>query len=234
MLIDYVRVYDLTPNAQSPFLGSPHAVPGRVEAEAFDNGGAAIAYNDCDATNNGGEFRTIEGVDIEASAEGGFNIGWLCGGEWVEYTIDVAAAGNYLIQTRAASNATGGSFHLEFDGEDKTGSVSVPVSGGWQTWTTVSVVAALDAGQQVLRFANESGVEEYNLNYFDFFLLAPSDLDLDGDTDLADYAILSDCVAGPDISLPPAGCSAEQFGLADLDEDGDVDLDDYGSFGAEF
>jgi len=234
MMIDYVRVYDLTPNGQSPFSGSPHAIGGRIEAEEFDNGGAGVAYNDCDTTNNGGAFRTLEGVDIEASTEGGFNIGWLCGGEWVEYTVDVAAGGNYLVESRVASNATGGSFHLEFDGVDKTGTVSVPVTGGWQSWTTVSAVAALDAGEQVLRFVNDSGPEEYNINYFDFTLLAASDLDLDGDVDLADYAILSGCVAGPGVSSPPGGCSASAFSSADLDNDGDVDLDDYGAFSAGF
>ena len=55
----------------------------------------------------------------------------------------------------------------------------------------------------------------------------PGDLDHDGDVDLVDYAILADCLAGPNVPTPPAGCSAAQFADADLDVDNDVDLMDF-------
>jgi len=234
MLVDYVRVYDLAPSVQAPFTGSPLAIPGRIESEQFDNGGQSIAYNDCDTSNNGGAFRPVEGVDIEASSEGGFNVGWMCAGEWLEYTVDVATSGNYLVQARVASNTAGGTFHLEFDTVDKTGEIVAPGTGGWQNWTTVSAVVTLDAGEQTLRFANSASTGEYNFNYLDFVLLDPADLDSDGDVDLLDFALFSDCIAGPDVLSPPAGCSVGQFGSADLDGDGDVDLSDFGRFGFGF
>ena len=54
-------------------------------------------------------------------------------------------AGAYAIDARVASPDSGGAFHLEVDGTPVTGRVSVPNTGGWQTWETVSVDATLPA-----------------------------------------------------------------------------------------
>lgn len=152
---------------QTPFPGSPFAIPGRIEAEDFDLGGEGIAYHDATSGNSGNQYRTLEDVDIENCTDtgGGYNTGWTESGEWLEYTINVPAAGEYTIEARVASNSTGGSFHLEFGGLDKTGTVLVPVTGGWQNWTTVSAAATLPAGTQIMRFV--SSANDYNINYFD-------------------------------------------------------------------
>ncbi|GJM25823.1 MAG: hypothetical protein DHS20C16_22380 [Phycisphaerae bacterium] len=229
MQVDWVRVYEIEPTEpgeQTPFLGTPHAIPGRIEAEAFDVGGQQVAYLDCDSPNNGGEFRPNEGVDIEVSNEGGFNVGWMCPNEWLEYTVNVAQAGNYRIETRVASDQNGGEFRLEFNGVDKTGQVTTPGTGGWQNWTSVFATVSLDAGEQIMRFANGSSPGEFNLGYFDFEQLSPADLDLDGDVDVGDHQMFTSCLAGPDTTLPPGGCSTSNFEAADLDNDSDVDLQD--------
>ena len=159
--VDYVRVYEST---QSPFGGSPHPVPGTIEAEDFDIGVNGQSHWDCDATNNGGAYRDTE-VDIQPSTESGFNVGWICQDEWLEYTVDVQAAGDYQLDTRVASLATGGLFRIESDGVDLSGPIVVPSTQGWQNWATVSGTVHLDAGVQILRFVNlgTSG-QEYNFN----------------------------------------------------------------------
>jgi len=102
-------------------------------------------------------------VDIEACAEGGYNIGWIDDTEWLKYTVDVTP-GTYDILVRVASHSIGGSFHIEFDGVNKTGTVTVPVTNGWQNWTTVTVSGiTLTGGVQAMRFVSESA--GYNLNY---------------------------------------------------------------------
>ncbi len=157
------EVFTLTVNStgQSPYNGVI-GIPGTIEAEDFDNGGEGEAYHDNDSGNNGGQYRSNEGVDIENCSEGGYNIGWTDAGEWLEYTVNVASSGNYDFDFRVAG-AVGGTFRVEFNGVNKTGDVSVPNTGGWQNWQSVNVNnVSLDAGEQVMRIYMVSG--GFNLN----------------------------------------------------------------------
>ena len=139
---------------QTPYGGTPWAIPGTIEAENFDNGGEGVAYHDVDANNNGGQGRTSDGVDTEICSAGGLNVGWTSAGEWLEYTVDVASAGTYDFNFRVASINTGGTFHVEFDGVNKTGMVTSVNTGAWQTWTSVNVTGvSLSAGRQIMRIA---------------------------------------------------------------------------------
>lgn len=153
---------------QVPYLGSAFVFPTKIEAEDYDVGGEGVAYHDTDPGNNGGQYRPAEDVDIEtcSDAGGGFNVGWLAQSEWTEYTVDVPVAGDHTFDIRVASASTGGTLHLEFNGIDETGNIAVPVTGGWQTWTTVSATANLAAGIQTMRFVPTSS-GEFNLNYFE-------------------------------------------------------------------
>lgn len=152
---------------QASYLGAAFGFPARVEAENYDAGGEGVAYHDADPTNRGGQYRPAEGVDLEACTDtgGGYDLGWIYPGEYVEYTVSVPASGTYPISVRVASQSAGGAFHLEFNRRDATGTVVAPATGGWQTWATVSTIATLTAGTQVMRFVPTAG--EFNLNYFD-------------------------------------------------------------------
>jgi VCBS repeat-containing protein len=150
------------PVVQTPYGGTPWAIPGTIEAEDYDEGGEGVAYHDADSGNSGGQYRT-EGVDIETCGEGGYNVGWINAGEWLEYTVDVASGGSHDFELRVASDSAGGTLHIEFGGADKTGPITVPVTGGWQTWTSVNATGvSLDAGEQVMRIAMDSS--GFNLN----------------------------------------------------------------------
>jgi len=61
-----------------------------------------------------------------------------------------------------------------------------------------------------------------------------SDLDGDGDGDLNDVALLSACLVGPNVQVPPPGCDAAAFQRADTDGDLDVDLLDVAELYAAF
>lgn len=153
----------------TPYGGKPAAVPGTVEAENFDEGGTAVAYVDTTSGNRGGAYRNAD-VDIEPTADsgGGWNIGWTRAGEWLKYTVNVATSATYTLQTRVANVGTGGRFHVEVDGVDRTGPIAVPDTGGWQTWKTITTTGIpLTAGTRVIRvvFAKDSssgGVGNYN------------------------------------------------------------------------
>ena len=155
---------------QRPYNGTPHAVPGQIPAEEYDEGGSNVAYSDNTAENEGGAFRTGEGVDISESGDGtGYTVGYIESGEWLEYTVDVEQSGDYALEALVASDAGGGSFHLEVDGQDVSGTVDVPATGGWSEWETVTADGvSLSSGQQVVRLvADESW---WDINYFDLSL----------------------------------------------------------------
>jgi Carbohydrate binding module (family 6)/Right handed beta helix region len=151
-----------TPSGPTPYTGAPAPIPGMIEAENFDNGGAGVAYADSTPGNAGGAYRTSD-VDIERSSEGGYDVGWIAAGEWLKYSVKVAVAGNYTLQLRVAS-PSGASMHVAFNGPGSVSApVTVPATGGWQTWKTVSVPATLGAGAQLMTlFFDTPGI---NLNY---------------------------------------------------------------------
>ena len=90
-------------------------------------------------------------MDVEAASEGAYDIGWISAGEWLAYSVKVAAGGSYLLEARVASLGQGGTFHIESAGTNLTGALTIPNSGGWQAWTTVSKLVSLAAGPQVLK-----------------------------------------------------------------------------------
>jgi alpha-N-arabinofuranosidase len=138
-----------------------HAVPGVMQAEDFDDGG----YWDSTAGNLGQAYRATD-VDIQPTSDagGGFNVGWITPGEWLEYTIHVPAAGYYDLSARVASPHTGKAFRVMLNGNDVSGSVSVPTTGAHQSWQTVTRARiALAAGTHRLRMVAITG--SFNLNW---------------------------------------------------------------------
>jgi hypothetical protein len=142
--------------ATTPFSGAPAALPGQIDAEKFDEGGEGVAYHDSTGGNSGGQFRNT-GVDIEAASEGGYDVGWTTPGEWLNYTVNVASAGTYTVNLRVAS-PSGASMHVGFNNASNVWSVvSVPNTGGWQSWRTVSFTASLGAGPQQMTILFDTG-----------------------------------------------------------------------------
>ncbi len=133
------------------FLGEPIPVPGTVEAEDFDLGGEGKAYHDLDRINIAGAYRPDEGVDIYDRLGEGYHVGNALPGEWLEYTIDVAREGDYLMEVLLASMQDGGRFLVKF-GENVADTFETVSSGSWLQTTPVSSMVHLDQGAQVLRF----------------------------------------------------------------------------------
>jgi alpha-glucosidase len=145
-------------------------IPGTIQAENYDKGGQAVAYNDADTTNNGAQYRLTEGVDIEACTDigTGYDMGWTVAGEWEKYTVNVLTPGTYTLQARVASPNSNESFHVEMDGNN-IGKVNVPNTGGYQTWQTVNVTTPVltGGGKTMAIMVDSSG---YNINYLTFVL----------------------------------------------------------------
>jgi hypothetical protein len=157
------------PMPEAPFGNAPAAIPGTIQAENYDTGGAGVAYNVNSINGTANSYRTDE-VDLEATADtgGGYDLGWTSGGQWFRYTVNVASAGEYTVSFRvAAPSAVEDAFHVSSStGADLSGPVNVPATGDWQNWTTVTVNVELTAGQQVLTFDQDNG--GWNLNFAAF------------------------------------------------------------------
>ncbi len=168
-----VSINVVVKTSRSPYGGTAAIIPGTVEAENYDFGGLGVTYHDVDAGNKGGVYRTDD-VDINAAVEGGFTVGWMNLSEWLEYTVNITVAGAYSLDARVASPEAGGTFHIECNGVDVTGPLTVPATGGWDTWTSVTKTGVnLPAGTHVLRYVLDSyGASGYwgNLNTMHFTL----------------------------------------------------------------
>jgi hypothetical protein len=155
--INWIR-FSTAAALSTPFSGTPVALPGKIEAENYDKGGEGVAYHDTTSGNNTGLYRN-DGVDIQTTTDtgGGFKVKTAVASEWLNYTVSVATAGTFTIGTRVSSSGAGGTFHIEIDGVNKTGTLTVPNTGGWETWTTVSKSGiAVAAGTHVIRLVLDS------------------------------------------------------------------------------
>lgn len=94
-------------------------------------------------------YSSMSGVQLENTSDvgGGQNVGWIDAGDWMAYnSINILTSGSYLVEYRVAS-PSGSQLSLDLNGGAvQLGSVNIPATGGWQTWTTVSHTVNLNAG----------------------------------------------------------------------------------------
>ncbi len=149
------------PAPSSSFTGGPQSIPGQIQAENYDTGGKGVAYwNGATANGGGANYRPGDTVYIESSSDsgGGYDVGNAQPGDWLNYTVDIATARNYTLQVRVASGTGGGVFHLNVDGQRVTPRISVPETGGWQTWQTLEIPEVpLREGVHTLQLVMDSG-----------------------------------------------------------------------------
>ncbi len=111
------------------------------------------------------------GVETEPSSEGGMNVGWIDNGDWIKVKGVGFGSGATMFTARVASATSGGRIELHLDSLAGTlvGTCTVPATGGWQTWTTVScpTTGASATHDLYLRFTGGTG-SLFNLNWWQF------------------------------------------------------------------
>jgi CSLREA domain-containing protein len=146
------------------------ALPGRLEAENYRDGGEGVGYHDTTRGNTGGAYRQDD-VDIQTCTDSTttsgstcYNVGWTAAGEWLAYDVNVSNDGSYTFAIRVASPNIGKSLHLELDGTNISGSIAVPNTGGWQAWQTITTAPiSLPAGNHTFEIVDNTN--GFNLNY---------------------------------------------------------------------
>ncbi len=143
--------------SRQPLIDIPGLIQAENYAESFDQS----------RSNVGGRYRSGN-VDIQKTSDekGGFNIGWIESGEWLEFPINVTAAGNYEAEVRVASLLGMGMFTLEIDGRTSGRAINVDSTGGWQNWKTLVLnMGHLSEGKKTLRLQIQSG--GFNINWLE-------------------------------------------------------------------
>jgi O-glycosyl hydrolase/uncharacterized protein YjdB len=153
----------MTIKGQESYAGTPISLPGIVQAEDYDKGGQNIAYNDADASNNGNQYRTTEGVDVDVIAgTTGYTVGWTANGEWLEYTTNVTD-GTYSVIATVATPSSGKQMVVKLDGVTLT-TINIPNTGGYGNFQNVTVTGVPFTGgnNKVLRFEIVGG--DFNID----------------------------------------------------------------------
>ena len=142
-------VPDEPPEEYGPYGDAPASIPGTIEAENYNKGGAGKAYMDLSEGNEGKKFRKDD-VDVY-QPNMGIAVGHCQKTEWLKYTVKVEADGEYEISALVASDNTTGGFELYMD-DTRIGEKIVSEGKGFTSFTTVSGgKASLKAGEHELK-----------------------------------------------------------------------------------
>lgn len=124
-----------------PYNGSPSLIPGVIENDEYDFGGAGVAYYDASGGNDAGvNIRNPDDVDLQYTSDtkfgsGDVGVGWISNNEWLKYTVNITKTERYLIDFRVASPSSNGEFDLEIDDKSILNStMKVSSTGGWGNW----------------------------------------------------------------------------------------------------
>ena len=139
--------FDVFSQPQLPYGGVVSTLPGRIEAENYDTGGEGVAYYNTTMGNPGGVYRSDDvGIEPTSDTGGGYDVSWLNTGEWLEYTVNPPdPTAKYSISLRVAAPAAGGQLRVRLNGT-VLGTVTIPNTGGSQSWQTVTLPAVSLAG----------------------------------------------------------------------------------------
>lgn len=120
-----------TPTPTPSQSGSYAAIPGTIEAESYT---------------------AMSGVEIAGSC-----VAYIDTGDWMDYNVNVGSSGTYTVEFRVSS-ALGSTNGIQLkSGSTTLCTVSVPNTGDWGVYTSVTANVNLNAGQQTLRvYANNS------------------------------------------------------------------------------
>lgn len=150
---------------------NPVAIPGKVEAEGY---------------------AAMSGVATETTADagGGQDVGWIDQGDYMDYSVNVATAGQYSVGFRVATANAGASFQLTKTDGTVLATVNVPNTGGYQTWQTVTATVTLTAGVQTLRMKSVAA-PIWNINWMQFTSATPTGTAIPGKVEADSYSAMS-------------------------------------------
>ena len=175
----------------TPFGGTPQQIPGKIEVERYDLGGMGVAFNAmAGAPFNACGFARTDAVALECTGQpgpqdqdfatcmnypaGSVYVGYIGGGNWYKYTVDVLEAGTYVISGHEGVSPTNVQVSFDFTADIKADNVALPSTNGkctseaYHVWGTEDALAQIDLvpGQYVLTLTVVNA--GMNLDWFAF------------------------------------------------------------------
>ena len=141
-LLEAFSDYPITNQVNEPTWS---AIPAQIEAE---------------------NYYSQSGIQTETTSDtgGGSDVGWIDNGDWFEYAIKNSTSDSlYEFTFRVASPYSNCKFDLYLD-NNKIGQITVPNTGGYQTWQSVVKEFAVNQGKHYLKLVAVSG--GFNVNYY--------------------------------------------------------------------
>ena len=127
-----------------------NVIPALVEAEAYSSAHPEVK------------------IEATGDVNGGSNIGHFEPNYWVEYQLEASESSTYKADFRLASAVGDVKFEVLVNNE-LVDIVTVPNTGGWQTYQTVSIDIPLEQGRSVLTL--NSIDDQWNLNWINFYIV---------------------------------------------------------------
>ncbi|MFL5740695.1 MAG: carbohydrate-binding protein [Flavisolibacter sp.] len=114
-------------------------------------------------------WSTMSGVNKETTSDvgGGFDMGSQDLNDWADYSVNVPSSGSYTMNFRVATMVAGAQFQIRKPDGTILSTVSVPSTGTYQTWQTISAQVSLAQGLQTIRIFTTASPAGWNLNWFE-------------------------------------------------------------------
>jgi len=145
---------------QLPFILPAASVPCRIACENYDRGGQDVAYHKNNTALRSEIYRTDHVlVELCDDIGVGYAVYNMEAGEWLEYSINVREAGEYVFACRVQGI---GEFSIDINSQNQTGLLK-STSEKWNTVSTLPIMLA--EGEQVVRFSVRKG--ELKANYME-------------------------------------------------------------------
>jgi glucosylceramidase len=146
-----------------------------LSGATFTWSGPQVAGYSVDALNQqiqASSYNDTMGLQTELTADsgGGYDLGYANDGAWALYkNIDFGTSVKSVV-VRAASAGSGGAleFHIGSVSGPLIGSATIPVTGGWQTWTNVPAAISGASGINDLYIVFKGTTNIGNVNWFQF------------------------------------------------------------------
>ncbi|SFE06691.1 Por secretion system C-terminal sorting domain-containing protein [Chitinophaga sp. CF118] len=156
-----IMIWELSQDLPS---SSPYSLLSAIHEEKIVKGGGGGGTSKLIQAES---YTSMSGVKTEATtdANGGSNVGSIDTGDWMAYSnVNFPTTGSYKVEYRVASLRGGGKLSLDLNaGTIVLGSLNVPSTAGWQTWTTISHTVTVNAGTYALGIYGQTG--GFNLNW---------------------------------------------------------------------